>query len=104
MLRIMIYERPQETSFLVEGRLVGRWVKALEKCWEIVLDAEPSKAVLVALAVTSVDFKGRELLARMRRHGVRLEPARVRSMKAIVAERRPAERKQKADMEELPWV
>ena len=63
MLRIMIYERPQETNFLIEGRLSGRWVKALEKCWEIVLAAEPSKAVLVTLAVTSVDFKGRELLA-----------------------------------------
>ena len=31
MLRMTIYERPQETSFLVEGRLVGMWVKALEQ-------------------------------------------------------------------------
>ena len=35
MLRIMIYERPQETSFLVEGRLVGLRVKALEKMAEV---------------------------------------------------------------------
>ncbi len=73
MLRILIYDRPQETSFLVEGRLVGLWVQALEKLWEIVLAAEPFKATLVTLKVTVVDREGQELLTRMRRQGVRLE-------------------------------
>src|SRR5689334_8583593 len=73
MLRITIYERPQETSFLVEGRLVGRWVKALEKCWEIGLTVSPSNAVLVTLSLTALDGEGRDLLTRMRRQGGRLE-------------------------------
>jgi hypothetical protein len=85
MLRITIYERPQETSFLVEGRLVGQWVKALERCWEIVLDAEPSKAVLVTLSLTALDCEGRDLLTRMRRQGVGLESAGI-LMQAIIAE------------------
>ena len=85
MLRITIYDRPQETSFLVEGRLVGQWVKALERCWEIVLAAEPSKAVLVTLSLTALEDEGRNLLTRMRRQGVKLESAGV-LMQAIIAE------------------
>jgi DNA-binding response OmpR family regulator len=95
MLRITIYERPQETSLLIEGKLAGLWVKALEKYWEIVSAAEPFKATLVTLAVTAVDSDGRELLTRMRRQGVRLEVAGVRRMDAVTEE---------VEMEELPWA
>ncbi|HXI88851.1 MAG TPA: hypothetical protein VNO24_02440 [Blastocatellia bacterium] len=98
MLRMTIYERPQETSFLVEGRLVGMWVKALEQCWEIGLAAEPSKPVLVTLSLTALDGEGRDLLTRMRRHGVGLESAGI-LMQAIIAEV-----EKKAQMEELSWV
>ena len=85
MLRITIYERPQETSFLIEGRLVGQWVKALERCWEIVLDAQPSGAVRVTLSLTALDREGRDLLTRMRRQGVGLESAGI-LMQVIIAE------------------
>src|SRR5262245_54274333 len=85
MLRIAIYERPHETSFLVEGRLVGVWVSALEKCWEIALVAEPFKAVLVTLSLSAMDNKGRDLLIRMRRRGVGLESDGI-LMEAIIAE------------------
>jgi hypothetical protein len=83
MLRITGYDRPQEVSFLVEGRLVGLWVEALEKFCEAVSAAEPSGAVVVTLALSVVDSEGRKLLTRMRRKGARLEPAGF-MMKAII--------------------
>ena len=36
MLRIYIHDEVPVTSFVVEGKLVGPWVKELEKCWESV--------------------------------------------------------------------
>ena len=84
MLRIAIHERPHETRFMVEGRLVGVWVSALEKCWEIALAAEPFKAVLVTLSLSAMDRKGRDLLIRMRRRGVGLESDGI-LMEAIIA-------------------
>src|SRR5689334_5539892 len=73
MLRITIYDQPLVTSFVIEGKLVGPWVKEMEKCWDSALAADPSKALLVNLAaVTFVDAEGRTLLTRMRRQGVKL--------------------------------
>jgi len=86
MLRITIHYKAQVTSFVVEGKLVGLWVKELEKCWESVLAAETSGAMVVNLAgVTFIDSEGRELLTRMRREGARLLSAGV-LINAIVAE------------------
>jgi hypothetical protein len=73
MLRITIHDELLVTSFVVEGKLVGPWVKELEKCWESDLAADPSRSKLVDLAgVTFIDSKGRTLLTRMRRQGARL--------------------------------
>ena len=73
MLRITTHDQAGTTSFAVEGKLVGPWVKELEKCWERALAADPSGAVLVNLAsVTFIDSEGQALLTRMRREGVRL--------------------------------
>jgi hypothetical protein len=86
MLRITIHDKPRVTSFVIEGQLVGPWVKELEKCWESVLAAEPSSTMLVNLtAVTFIEYEGRELLTRMRRQGARLQSAGC-LMNAIVAE------------------
>ena len=86
MLRITINDKPRVTSFVIEGKLVGPWVKELEKCWESVLAAEPSSTMLVNLtAVTFIDHEGRELLTRMWRQGVRLLSAGC-LINAIVAE------------------
>jgi anti-anti-sigma regulatory factor len=86
MLRITTHNETQTPSFIVEGKLVGPWVKELEKLWESVLATEPSKAMLVNLtAVTFVDSAGRELLTRMRRQGAMLVSAGC-LMNAIVAE------------------
>ena len=86
MLRITIHEKPRVTTLIIEGKLLGPWVKELEKCWESVLAAEAERAMLVNLAaVTFIDYEGRELLTRMRRLGVRLESAGL-VMDAIVGE------------------
>jgi hypothetical protein len=73
MLRIYMHDEVPVTSFVVEGKLVGPWVKELEKCWEGVVAAHPCRSMLVDLAhVTFIDSEGRALLTRMRRKGVKL--------------------------------
>ena len=86
MLRIYIHDEVPVTSFVVEGKLVGPWVKELEKCWKSIVDAHPYRSMLVDLAhVTFIDSDGRALLTRMRRKGVTLVSAGV-LINAIVAE------------------
>ena len=86
-LRITIHDQAPVTSFVVEGKLVGPWVKELEKCWESALAADGSGAMLVNLAaVTVIDSEGRALLTRMCRQGVRLVSTGVSLINAIVAE------------------
>ena len=86
MLRIYVHDQVPMTSFVLEGKLVGPWVKELENCWETALVACPSRTMLVDLAdVSFIDAEGRALLARMRQKGVRLLSAGV-LINAIVAE------------------
>jgi hypothetical protein len=73
MLRIYVHDEVPVTSLVVEGKLVGPWVKELDKCWESQVAAHPCRSMLVDLAhVTFIDSEGRALLARMRRKGVKL--------------------------------
>jgi len=86
MLRIYIHDQVPVTSFVLEGKLVGPWVKELEKHWESVMAAHPSRTMLVDLAdVSFMDAEGRALLARMRQKGARLLSTGV-LINAIVAE------------------
>jgi anti-anti-sigma regulatory factor len=86
MLRIYIHDQMPVTSFVLEGKLVGPWVKELEKHWESALAAGSSRTMLVDLAdVSFIDAEGRALLGRMRQKGVRLLSAGV-LINAIVAE------------------
>ena len=73
MLRIYIHDELPVTSIVVEGKLVGPWVKELETCWESVVAAHPCRSMLVDLGhVTFIDSDGRALLTRMRRKGAKL--------------------------------
>lgn len=73
MLRIYIHDEVPVTSFVLEGKLIGPWVKELEKYWQSAVATNPSRAMLVDLAdVTFVDSDGRVLLTRMRQKGVKL--------------------------------
>ena len=86
MLRIYVHDQVPMTSFVLEGKLVGPWVKELENCWETALIAGPSRTMLVDLAdVSFIDSDGRALLARMREKGARLLSTGV-LINAIVAE------------------
>jgi len=86
MLRIYIHDQVPVTSFVLEGKLVGPWVKELEKHWESVMAAHPLRTMLVDLAdVSFMDAEGRALLARMRQKGTRLLSTGV-LINAIVAE------------------
>ena len=86
MLRIYIHDQVPVTSFVLEGKLVGPWVKELEKHWEGASAANASRTMLVDLAeVSFIDAEGRALLATMRQKGVRLLSAGV-LINAIVAE------------------
>ena len=73
MLRIYIHDEVPVTSIVVEGKLVGPWVKELEKCWETEVAAHPCRSMLVDLMhVTFIDSEGRALLTRMRQKGAKL--------------------------------
>jgi ABC-type transporter Mla MlaB component len=86
MLRIYVHDQVPVTSFVLEGKLVGPWVKELENCWKSALAAYPSTMMLVDLAdVSFIDTEGRVLLARMREKGARLLSTGV-LINAIVAE------------------
>src|SRR4030095_7660521 len=93
MLRIYIHDQVPVTSFVLEGKLIGPWVKELEKYWESVVAKNASRTMLVDLAdVSFIDAAGRALLARMRQKGVRLLSTGV-LINAIVAEIDAEERK-----------
>ena len=86
MLRIYIHDDVPVTSFVLEGKLVGQWVRELEKHWESAFAANASRTMLVDLAdVSFIDAEGRALLARMRQKGVRLLSTGI-LINAIVAE------------------
>jgi anti-anti-sigma regulatory factor len=75
MLRIGVHDDNESASFTIEGKLAGPSAIELEKCWQTAIAAEPLKSIVVNLAaVTFVDSQSRELLIRMRRHGVKLVP------------------------------
>ena len=47
MLRIYIHDQMPVTSFVLEGKLVGPWVKELETHWESALACNASRTMLV---------------------------------------------------------
>lgn len=99
MLRIYIHDEVPVTSFVLEGKLVGPWVKELEKYWSA-LATNASRTILVDLAdVSFIDSEGRALLGRMRRKGVRLLSAGV-LIDAIVAEIDAEQRNRSAECAE----
>jgi outer membrane protein len=70
MLRITIQESAQASTFKLEGKLTGPWVRELEQSWAA---AKPGHNLTVDLAdVTFIDCAGKSLLARMHESGARL--------------------------------
>lgn len=95
MLRVDSHQENGLTTLTIEGKLVGRWVKELEHCWQGILSSEstessgssePHQPIRVNLcAVGFIDQEGKELLTRMHKQGAVLVPTGC-FMKVIVDE------------------
>jgi anti-anti-sigma regulatory factor len=73
MLRITLQSQDRVLVFVLEGRLVGPWVKELERCWRSAADTQQSYPVRVDLsAVTFIDGDGKALLGQMYKEGAEL--------------------------------
>ncbi len=70
MLKITVEGQSEHPKILLDGKLVGDWVNALQTVWESL----PVKDVTLNLSgVTFVDAEGKKLLSSMLGRGARLE-------------------------------
>ena len=73
MLRITIEEKDDFIRFRLEGKLIGDWVKELERAWICAKNANPGARFKIDLrGVTFVDEKGKGLLESMVSEGAEL--------------------------------
>jgi len=71
VIRITAQQESSTTRLFLEGKLTGRSVEELDKCWQTCPAGEV--AVLVDLTnVSFVDDHGKKLLARMHHKGIKL--------------------------------
>jgi hypothetical protein len=98
MLRITVHNDIGATRLIIEGRLMGAWMRELEGCWRHATAEQPPPRIIVELTdVSFVDEEGGELLRRMAAAGVELIATDV-LMKALVEEITEGGRKnEKAD-------
>ena len=86
MLRITIHDNPGVLTFQIEGRLIGPWVRELEKCWRSTLNGRLVPTVRVDLTgMTSIDAAGRACLAFLYHQGAKFVVADCLT-KSVVAE------------------
>jgi len=69
MLRITVQDSPQSVELKLEGQLKGPWVEETERIWK---NCDRPVAVVDLCDVTSVDLRGRDLLAKMYQGGADL--------------------------------
>jgi len=73
MLKITMQIAAGVTTFALEGKLVGPWVKELESCWRSAAGTRQIHPVRVDLSsVTFIDEDGKELLRKMYQGGAKL--------------------------------
>jgi len=71
VIRITAQQETSVTRLFLEGKLAGRCVDELDKCWQTC----PSDEVPLVVDLTSVSYvddNGKELLARMHSKGIKL--------------------------------
>jgi len=71
VIRITAQQESSTTRLFLEGKLAGRCVDELDKCWQTC----PSSEVPMLVDLTNVSFvddHGKELLARMHNKGIKL--------------------------------
>ena len=73
VLRITTRNNAGDISLLIEGKLAGPCVGELEKCWRRAVAGEaPLPSVVDLTGVSFIDANGKQLLAQMREHGIKL--------------------------------
>jgi len=73
MLKITMQIAAGVTTFELEGKLAGPWVKELELCWRTAASTQQIHPVRVDLSsVTFIDEEGKGLLDRMYQEGAKL--------------------------------
>ena len=74
MLRITTEENDSVTRFRLEGKLVGDWVRELERCWiRFKHDGRTRRFAVNLNSVSFIDAKGAALLEAMVHEHVELE-------------------------------
>ena len=75
-LRITVHHNPQASTFQLEGRLAGPWLRELEECWTSTLHQQRKLILRIDLTeVTFIDDAGKACLAAMHRQGAELVAA-----------------------------
>jgi hypothetical protein len=69
MLRITVQDSSQSVALKLEGQLRGPWVEETERIWK---NCDRPVAVVDLCEVTSVDVRGKALLAEMYKGGANL--------------------------------
>ena len=73
MLKITMRIEAGVTTFALEGKLAGPWVKEMELCWRSAAEIQQVDPVRVDLSsVTFIDEDGKELLRKMYLGGAKL--------------------------------
>lgn len=73
MLRITITETQTESRWVLQGQLLGQWVKELRRYWKVKHTRESGKRCVVDLNdVTFIDKTGERLLRAMSKAGADL--------------------------------
>ncbi len=86
MLKITITETPTERRFVVQGHLVGPWVRELRTAWKRTHQNHDGRTCIIDLDdVTFVDRSGQRLLRAMWKDGAQLV-ARGVYTKGVLAE------------------
>ena len=71
VIRITAQHEKSTTRLFLEGKLCGRCVDELDKCWQT-CPADETAVVVDLTNVSFVDEHGKDLLRRMHLHGIRL--------------------------------
>jgi len=90
VLRITTRHTALETTFVVEGKLAGRCVGELEKCWLAAANESRTSILIDLSSVTFIDTSGKELLALIYKTGARFVTAGLIA-KSVVEEIQGAE-------------
>ncbi len=95
MLRITLRQDGRSATLKLEGKLVGPWVDELERAWRAMTSPETRKLLVDLCAVSSVDGRGKDLLARMHYSGAVLRADRL--MTKYIIEQVTGSRNRKED-------